>query len=64
VVLLDIVNGLPQGIALDLMEAQGIELHDSEIIGTNNYERHGRFRYCRDYGWISQKTGHEVVMIS
>ena len=38
VVLLDIVNGLPQGIALDLMEAQGIELHDSEIIGTNNYE--------------------------
>jgi malate dehydrogenase len=38
VVLLNIVNGLPQGIALDLMEAQGIELHDSEIIGTNNYE--------------------------
>lgn len=38
VVLLDIVNGLPQGIALDLMEAQGIELHDSEIIGTNHYE--------------------------
>jgi malate dehydrogenase len=38
VVLLDIVEGLPQGIALDLMEAQGIELHDSEIIGTNDYE--------------------------
>lgn len=38
VVLLDIVEGLPQGIALDLMEAQGIELHDSQIIGTNNYE--------------------------
>lgn len=38
VVLLDIVPGLPQGIALDLMAAQGIELHDSQIIGTNNYE--------------------------
>jgi malate dehydrogenase len=38
VVLLDIVAGLPQGVALDLMEAQGIELHDSEIIGTNDYE--------------------------
>jgi malate dehydrogenase len=38
VVLLDIVGGLPQGVALDLMEAQGIELHDSEIIGTNDYE--------------------------
>ena len=37
VVLLDIVPGLPQGIALDLMEAQGIELHDREIMGTNDY---------------------------
>ncbi len=38
VVLLDIVPGLPQGIALDLMSAQGIEGHDSQIVGTNNYE--------------------------
>ncbi|MEB3309265.1 MAG: malate dehydrogenase [Snowella sp.] len=38
VVLLDIVSGLPQGIALDLMAAQGIELHNSQIVGTNNYE--------------------------
>lgn len=37
VVLVDIVEGLPQGIALDLTSAQGIELHDSEIIGTNDY---------------------------
>jgi malate dehydrogenase len=37
VVLLDIVEGLPQGVALDLMEAQGIELHDSHIVGTNDY---------------------------
>lgn len=37
VVLLDIVEGLPQGLALDLMAAQGIELHDSNIIGTNDY---------------------------
>jgi malate dehydrogenase len=37
VVLLDIVPGLPQGIALDLMAAQGIEMHDSEIIGSNDY---------------------------
>lgn len=38
VVLLDIVEGLPQGVALDLMEAQGLEDHDSLIIGTNQYE--------------------------
>lgn len=38
VVLLDIVEGLPQGVALDLMAAQGIENHDSLVIGTNHYE--------------------------
>ncbi len=37
VVLLDIVEGMPQGIALDLTEARGIELHDSKIVGTNDY---------------------------
>jgi malate dehydrogenase len=37
VVLLDIVPGLPQGTALDLIEAQGIEGYDRSIIGTNDY---------------------------
>lgn len=36
-VLLDIVTGTPQGIALDLMQARGIEHHDRQIIGTNDY---------------------------
>jgi malate dehydrogenase len=49
VVLLDIVEGLPQGIALDLSEAQGIELHDSKIIGTNDY---------------ADTAGSEVVVIT
>ncbi len=38
VVLLDVIPDLPQGIALDLMAAQGIEGHNSQVIGTNNYE--------------------------
>lgn len=38
VVLLDIIEGWPQGIALDLKEAQGIELNDTRIIGTNDYK--------------------------
>jgi len=38
VVLLDILPGMPQGIALDLMQARGIERHDRQIIGTNHYE--------------------------
>lgn len=37
VTLLDIVAGRPQGVALDLMEARGIEGHDRRITGTNNY---------------------------
>jgi malate dehydrogenase len=35
--LLDIVEGLPQGIALDLTEARGLELHNRNISGTNDY---------------------------
>ena len=34
VVLLDIVEGWPQGVALDLMEARGVERHDRHIVGT------------------------------
>ena len=38
VVLLDVIEGLPQGVALDLMEAQGLEYHNCKVVGTNNYE--------------------------
>ncbi len=38
VVVVDIVEGLPQGKALDEMEAAPIEGFDTEIIGTNDYK--------------------------
>lgn len=38
VVLFDLVEGMPQGKALDLMEAAPIEGHDRRILGTNRYE--------------------------
>ena len=38
VVLVDIVEGVPQGKALDLTEASPIEKHDAGLIGTNEYE--------------------------
>ena len=38
IVLLDIVEGVPQGKALDLMEARPVEDFDVTITGTNNYE--------------------------
>ena len=37
VVLVDIVEGMPQGKALDLLEAGPIEGYDLHIVGTNNY---------------------------
>src|ERR1700723_128848 len=37
VVLIDIVEGVPQGKGLDLLEAMPIEKRDSNIIGTNDY---------------------------
>ncbi|PSO98982.1 MAG: malate dehydrogenase [Cyanobacteria bacterium SW_6_48_11] len=44
VVLLDVVNGLPQGIALDLAEARGIESHNCQIVGSNDYADTGKAR--------------------
>jgi len=38
VVLIDIIEGVPQGKALDLAEAAPIEKHDANLIGSNNYE--------------------------
>jgi malate dehydrogenase len=37
VVLLDIAPGRPKGLALDLMEARGVERHDRTITGTDDY---------------------------
>ncbi len=37
VVLIDIVEGMPQGKALDLLEAAPVEGFDLKIVGTNNY---------------------------
>jgi len=39
VVLVDIIEGVPQGKSLDLMEAAPIEKHDAHLIGTTSYEQ-------------------------
>ena len=38
VVLVDIIEGLPQGKALDLAEAAPIEKHDASLTGSNGYD--------------------------
>src|SRR5438477_3836824 len=40
VVLIDIVEGVPQGKGLDLLEAMPIEKKDSHVVGTNDYAQH------------------------
>ena len=38
VVLVDIIEGVPQGKALDLTEAAPVEKHDCKVAGTNSYD--------------------------
>lgn len=38
VVLIDVVEGLPQGKALDLLEAAPVEQHDAKLVGVNSYD--------------------------
>jgi malate dehydrogenase len=38
VVLMDIIDGVPQGKALDLTEAAPVEKHDAHLVGTNGYD--------------------------
>src|SRR3989338_8680808 len=38
IVLIDIIEGVPQGKGLDLQESAPLELFDSSIIGTNDYK--------------------------
>ncbi|MBD2413162.1 malate dehydrogenase [Nostoc calcicola FACHB-389] len=57
VVLLDIIAGMPQGLALDLVEARGIELHNRQIIGTNNYADTSGSQIVVITAGIPRKTG-------
>jgi malate dehydrogenase len=38
VVLIDVIEGVPQGKGLDLLEAMPIEKRDSSVLGTNDYD--------------------------
>src|SRR6266446_25747 len=38
VVLIDIIEGVPQGKALDLLQSGPVEGYDSQILGTNDYK--------------------------
>ncbi|KCZ72315.1 malate dehydrogenase (NAD) [Candidatus Methanoperedens nitroreducens] len=57
VVLIDIVEGLPQGKALDLMESGPLFDYDSKIIGTNDYKDMGGSDIVVITAGIARKPG-------
>ena len=59
VVLIDIIEGVPQGKGLDLLEAMPIEKRDSYVHRHQGLCRHREFRHRRDHGRHSAKAWHE-----
>ncbi|MFI5365626.1 MAG: malate dehydrogenase [Candidatus Binatia bacterium] len=57
VVLFDVIEGLPQGKALDLLEAGPIENFDASIVGTNNYEQITAADVCIVTAGVARKPG-------
>ena len=59
VVLIDIVEGVPQGKGLDLLEAMPIEKRDSARHRHQRLRRHGKLRHRRDHCRYSAQARHE-----
>ncbi len=57
-VLVDIVEGMPQGKALDLQEAMPIIGKDVEIVGANDYEATKDSDHYHHHRWPATQTGH------
>src|SRR4029079_4595188 len=57
VVLVDIVEGLPQGKALDLNEPAAVVGYEPSVIGTNGYEETAGSDICVITSGIARKPG-------
>ena len=57
VVLFDVIEGLPQGKALDLLEAAPIDNFDASITGTNSYDRISGADVCIVTAGVPRKPG-------
>ncbi len=57
VVLIDIVEGLPQGKALDMQESAPIHLFDTKIVGTNDYMDTAGSDICVITAGLARKPG-------
>lgn len=57
VVLIDIVEGMPQGKALDMMEAAPVHLYDTRVTGTNDYADTAESDICVITAGLPRKPG-------
>src|ERR687893_1794981 len=57
VVLVDIVEGMPQGKALDLNEAGPVMGYEAKVVGTNGYEETAGSDICVITSGIARKPG-------
>ena len=59
VVLIDIIEGKPQGLALDLRQAAPVEGYEPSIVGHERLRRHGRLGRRRDHRRVPPAAGDE-----
>ncbi|MGH2783968.1 MAG: malate dehydrogenase [Actinomycetota bacterium] len=57
VVMTDIVEGLPQGLALDMMQSRPIEGFETRVIGTNTYDETAGSSICVVTAGLPRKPG-------
>ena len=59
VVLVDVVEGVPQGKGLDLLQSGPVQGYDVSITGANDYEPTAEFRYRDHHRRVPAQAGHE-----
>lgn len=57
VVMTDIVEGLPQGLALDMMQSRSIESFETRVVGTNTYDETAGSDVCVVTAGLPRKPG-------
>src|SRR5919109_2354331 len=57
VVMTDIIEGLPQGLALDMMQSRSIEGFEARVVGTNTYDEKAGSSICVVTAGLPRKPG-------
>jgi malate dehydrogenase len=57
VVMTDIIEGMPQGLALDMMQSRSIEGFETRIVGTNSYDETAGSDVCVVTAGLPRKPG-------